>query len=170
MFYILILLVKRTFTRADPWFFAPPPICQCFSFYSTNLQGKHAELFAHSIALPAHFNACTIHGCIFEETTVRPQLSGHDGISTYPDKQFVRIWEICLNTASSLWVNMCYYVFTHCYSICNKLPVQIQNGNRTKLEQFYPSYQIPLAIPSWRCGWKLAKIWWPLTLHFDLSL
>ena len=35
---------------------------------------------------------------------------------------------------------------------------------------FYPSYQIalPLAIPSWRYGWKfeyLAKILWTLTFH-----
>ena len=34
--------------------------------------------------------------------TVRPRLSGHVGTSTYPEKLFVRIRELCLNTASSV--------------------------------------------------------------------
>ena len=34
---------------------------------------------------------------------------------------FGRIWEICLNTASSVGLNTSDNVFTHCYSICNKL-------------------------------------------------
>ena len=34
--------------------------------------------------------------------TVRPRLSGHVGTGTYPDKRFGRIWELCLNTASSV--------------------------------------------------------------------
>ena len=54
-------------------------------------------------------------------TTVRPRLSGHIGTSAYPDKWFGRIWEICLNTASSVGLNTSDNVFTHCYSICNKL-------------------------------------------------
>ena len=59
----------------------------------------------------------------FYECTVRPRLSGHIGTSTYPDKWFGRIWEICLNTASSVGLNTSYNLFTHCYSICNKLSV-----------------------------------------------
>ena len=35
-------------------------------------------------------------------STVRPRLSDHVGTVTYPDKRFVRIWELCLNTASSV--------------------------------------------------------------------
>ena len=37
--------------------------------------------------------------------TVRPRLSGHIGTSTYPDKWFGQIWEIRLNTASSIGLN-----------------------------------------------------------------
>ena len=52
--------------------------------------------------------------------TVRPQLSGHVGTGTYRDKWFGRIWEICFkNTASSVGLNTCYNVFTHCFCICN---------------------------------------------------
>ena len=36
------------------------------------------------------------------ENTVRPRLSGHIGTVTYPDKRIVQIWELCLNTASSV--------------------------------------------------------------------
>ena len=53
--------------------------------------------------------------------TVRPRLSGHIGTGAYPDKWFGRIWEICLNTESSVGLNTSDNVFTHCYSICNKL-------------------------------------------------
>ena len=49
--------------------------------------------------------------------TVQPRLSGHIGTGTYPDKWFGRIWEICLNTATSVGLNTCYNVFTHCYCI-----------------------------------------------------
>ena len=49
--------------------------------------------------------------------TVRPRLSGHIGTGAYPDKWFGRIWEMCLNTASSVGLNTSYNVFTHCYSI-----------------------------------------------------
>ena len=52
--------------------------------------------------------------------TVQPRLSGHIGTSTYPDKWFGRIWEICLNTASSVGLNTYYNVFTHCFCMCNK--------------------------------------------------
>ena len=38
-----------------------------------------------------------IHG-----STVQPRLSGHVGTGSYPDKRFIRIWELCLNTASSV--------------------------------------------------------------------
>ena len=53
--------------------------------------------------------------------TVRPRLSGHIGTSAYPDNWFGRIWEICLNTASSVGLNTSYNLFIHCYSICIKL-------------------------------------------------
>ena len=55
----------------------------------------------------------------FKVTTVQPWLSGHVG--TYLDKQFVRIWELYLNTASSVGFIHCYNVCTHCCCICNKL-------------------------------------------------
>ena len=54
-------------------------------------------------------------------STVRPRLSGHIRTSTYPDKWFGRIWEICLNTASSVGLITFYSVSTHCYSIYNNL-------------------------------------------------
>ena len=34
--------------------------------------------------------------------TVRPPLSGNVGTGTYPEKRFVRLWELRLNTASSI--------------------------------------------------------------------
>ena len=34
--------------------------------------------------------------------TVWPRLSGHVGTGAYPDKRFVRIWELCLDKASSV--------------------------------------------------------------------
>ena len=51
--------------------------------------------------------------------TVRPWLSGHNRTRAYPDKWFGRIWEICINTESSVGLNTSYNVITHCYSICN---------------------------------------------------
>ena len=66
--------------------------------------------------------------------TVRPRLSGHIGSSAYPDKWFGRIWEICLNTASSVGLNTSYNLFTHCYSICNKLSL-MYNGLDNKIKQ-----------------------------------
>ena len=66
--------------------------------------------------------------------TVRPRLSGHIGTSAYPDKWFGRIWEICLNTASSVGLNTSYNLFTHCYSICNKLSLMF-NGLDNKIKQ-----------------------------------
>ena len=43
--------------------------------------------------------------------TVRPRLSGHIGTSAYPDKWFGRIWEICLNIASSVELNIYYIMY-----------------------------------------------------------
>ena len=53
-------------------------------------------------------------------SVIRPH---REWTSAYPDKWFGRIWEICLNTASSVGLNTCtsYNVFTHCYSFCKKL-------------------------------------------------
>ena len=47
--------------------------------------------------------------------TVRPRLYGHIGTGTYPEKRFGRIWEFCLNRASSVgFIRVHYYnVFTH---------------------------------------------------------
>ena len=35
-----------------------------------------------------------MYTCTLFYTTVRPWLSGHVGTGTYPDKRFVRIWEL----------------------------------------------------------------------------
>ena len=50
--------------------------------------------------------------------TVRPPLSGHVGTGTYPDKRFVRIWELCLNTIK-------YKVYTLYYSLLLNLKQSI---------------------------------------------
>ena len=79
-------------------------------------------------------NACKQELLHINAYTVRPRLSGHIGTSTYPDKWFGRIWEICLNTASSVGLNTSYNLFTHCYSICNKLSLMF-NGLDNKIKQ-----------------------------------
>ena len=80
--------------------------------------GKQKSSMHHQIGNTRFF---IIYIYTLKSPTVQPRLSGHIGTGTYPDKWFGRIWEICLNTASSVGLNTYYNVFTHCFCICNKL-------------------------------------------------
>ena len=75
-------------------------------------------------------NKNTLNRCTFQ-----PRLSGHVGTGTYPDKWFLRIWELCLNTASSEgFIHVILYVFIAIVFVTNYHSYKMDSKEWNKTE------------------------------------
>ena len=93
-------------------------------------------------SIPIHQNYTMALKKATTHCTVRPWLSSHrlsrtwhlSGSLTYPDKGFVRIWELCLNTASSVEFMYMYHLQA------NVFPEYVKGKHRLHVPLQYSMY------------------------------